>query len=194
MKAIAVFCGSRNGASGVYREGAIALGRALAEREITLVYGGASVGLMGAAANAVMEAGGKVIGIIPEFLETREISHRSLSELIVVDSMHERKAKMAELSDAFIALPGGPGTMEEYFEIFTWAQLGLHAKPCGLLNIHHYFDPLVALLDHMRREQFMAEEHRSIALTDTTPEGLLDQFLRYEPPAVTPYITRQKQT
>lgn len=194
MKAIAVFCGSRNGASMVYREGAIALGRALAEREITLVYGGASVGLMGAAANAVMEAGGKVIGIIPEFLETREVSHRSLSELIVVDSMHERKTKMAELANAFIALPGGPGTMEEYFEIFTWAQLGLHAKPCGLLNIHHYFDPLVALLDHMHKEQFMAEEHRSIALTDTTAEGLLDQFSRYEPPAVTPYITRQKQT
>lgn len=138
MKRLAIFCGSSNGASDVYIEGAKKLGKELAKRNITLVYGGASVGVMGAVANAVLEEGGYVIGVMPSFLEKREISHQNLSELIVVDSMHERKAKMADLADGFIALPGGPGTLEEFFEVFTWAQLGLHRKPCGLLNINHY--------------------------------------------------------
>lgn len=193
LKTLAVFCGSSNGASPIYVEVAKKLGEELAKRNITLVYGGASVGVMGAVADSVLNMGGKVIGIMPSFLEKREISHSSLTELIVVDSMHERKAKMAELADGFIALPGGPGTLEEFFEIFTWAQLGLHQKPCGLLNINHYYDPLIALFNHMSDEQFLHEKYRSMALVDVEPTGLLDQFNRYEPPTVKSYIT-EKQT
>lgn len=189
LNTLAVFCGSSNGASTVYIEVAKKLGKELAKRNITLVYGGASVGIMGAVAESVLEAGGKVIGIMPSFLEQREISHSNLTELIVVGSMHERKAKMAELADGFIALPGGPGTLEEFFEIFTWAQLGLHRKPCGLLNINHYYDPLIALFNHMSDEQFLHEKYRSMALVDVEPNGLLDQFNNYEPPAVKSYIT-----
>lgn len=193
LKTLAVFCGSSSGASPVYVEVAKKLGEELAKRNITLVYGGASVGVMGAVADSVLNMGGKVIGIMPSFLEKREISHSSLTELIVVDSMHERKAKMAELADGFIALPGGPGTLEEFFEIFTWAQLGLHQKPCGLLNINHYYDPLIALFNHMSDEQFLHEKYRSMALVDVEPTGLLDQFNSYEPPTVKSYIT-EKQT
>jgi uncharacterized protein (TIGR00730 family) len=144
VKQLAVFCGSSNGASEAYKEGAIQLGKELAKRNITLVYGGASVGIMGAVANTVLNEGGKVIGVIPRLLEEREISHQHLTELHTVDTMHERKSKMAELADGFIALPGGPGTLEEFFEIFTWAQIGLHQKPCGLLNINQYYNPLIA--------------------------------------------------
>ncbi|MBK5443326.1 MULTISPECIES: LOG family protein [Peribacillus] len=193
MKTLAVFCGSSKGASNVYLEAAKKLGKELAKRNITLVYGGACVGIMGAVADSVLEAGGKVIGVMPSFLEKREISHKNLTELIVVDSMHERKAKMEELADGFIALPGGPGTLEEFFEIFTWAQLGLHHKPCGLLNINHYYDPLVALFNHMSDEQFLHEKYRSMALVDVEPNGLLDQFNTYEPPTVKSFIT-EKQT
>ncbi|MGR6342006.1 LOG family protein [Priestia megaterium] len=190
MKRLAVFCGSSNGASDLYIEGAKALGRELAKRNITLVYGGASVGVMGAVADAVLEEGGHVIGVMPSFLEEREISHKNLSELIVVESMHERKAKMAELVDGFIALPGGPGTLEEFFEIFTWAQLGLHQKPCGLLNVNNYYTPLISLFNHMTEEQFLQEKYRSMALVDTEPKGLLDQFNTYQPPSVKTYITK----
>ncbi|MFE4896818.1 LOG family protein [Peribacillus butanolivorans] len=193
MKTLAVFCGSSRGASNVYLDAAKKLGKELAKRNITLVYGGACVGIMGAVADSVLEAGGKVIGVMPSFLEKREISHKNLTELIVVDSMHERKAKMAELADGFIALPGGPGTLEEFFEIFTWAQLGLHHKPCGLLNINHYYDPLVALFNHMSDEQFLHEKYRSMALVDVEPNGLLDQFNTYKPPTVKSFIT-EKQT
>ncbi|MGX1373159.1 TIGR00730 family Rossman fold protein [Bacillus megaterium] len=189
MKRIAVFCGSSNGASDLYIQGAKALGKELAKRNIALVYGGASVGVMGAVADAVLEAGGHVIGVMPTFLEEREISHKNLSELIVVKSMHERKAKMAELVDGFITLPGGPGTLEEFFEIFTWAQLGLHQKPCGLLNINDYYTPLISLFNHMTEEQFLQEKYRSMALVDTEPQGLLDQFNTYQPPSVKTYIT-----
>lgn len=187
MKNIAVFCGSSNGASSVYIENAKKLGKELVKRNITLVYGGASVGIMGAVADAVLEEGGQVIGIMPSFLEQREISHKSLSKLIIVDSMHERKAQMAELADGFIALPGGPGTLEEFFEIFTWAQLGLHQKPCGLLNINHYFDPLVELFNHMTREQFLHEQYRSLAIVDVQPSQLLDKFDAYKPPTTKTY-------
>ncbi|MEH7609270.1 TIGR00730 family Rossman fold protein [Priestia megaterium] len=190
MKRIAVFCGSSNGASDLYIQGAKDLGKELAKRNISLVYGGASVGVMGAVANAVLEAGGHVIGVMPTFLEEREISHKNLSELIVVGSMHERKAKMAELVDGFITLPGGPGTLEEFFEIFTWAQLGLHQKPCGLLNINEYYTPLISLFNHMTEEQFLQEKYRSMALVDTEPQGLLDQFNTYQPPSVKTYITK----
>jgi uncharacterized protein (TIGR00730 family) len=192
MKSIAVFCGSSNGASNIYIDHAKKFGKALAERNITLVYGGASVGIMGAVADAVLEEGGQVIGIMPSFLEQREISHKRLSELIVVNSMHERKAKMAELADGFVALPGGPGTLEEFFEIFTWAQLGLHQKPCGLLNINHYFDPLVEMFNHMAKEQFLHEKYLSMALVDVEPHRLLEKFNSYEPPTVKTYINEKQ--
>ena len=187
MKAIAVYCGSSEGASPVYREAAVRLGHALAEREMTLVYGGADVGLMGAVADAVLERDGKVIGVLPHFLRQREIAHNGLTELIVVDSMHERKAKMAELADGFIALPGGPGTMEEYFEVFTWGQLGLHRKPCGLLNVRGYYDPLLALFDKMEREGFMRPQYRQMILADETPEGILERFAQYAAPSAKTY-------
>lgn len=192
MKGIAVFCGSSAGASSVYIEKAKEFGKELAKRDITLVYGGASVGVMGAVADAVLDEGGQVIGIMPTFLEQREISHKRLSKLIVVDSMHERKAKMAELADGFVALPGGPGTLEEFFEIFTWAQLGLHQKPCGLLNINHYFDPLVELFNHMKKEEFLHKKYQSMALIDVDPSRLLEKFDSYEPPAIKTYINKKQ--
>ncbi|CAH2715128.1 Putative cytokinin riboside 5'-monophosphate phosphoribohydrolase [Neobacillus rhizosphaerae] len=192
MKKLAVFCGSSNGASDVYIEGAKNLGKELAKRDIALVYGGASVGIMGAVADSVLDEGGHVIGVMPSFLDNREIAHKNLSELIIVDSMHERKAKMADLADGFIALPGGPGTLEEFFEIFTWAQLGLHHKPCGLLNINHYYDPLIALFNHMTEEQFLHEKYRTLALVDNDPKGILDKFNTYEPPTVKTYITEKQ--
>ncbi|PWV99364.1 hypothetical protein DFQ01_11580 [Paenibacillus cellulosilyticus] len=192
MKSIAVFCGSSEGISPVYKEAAIQLGQALANNQITLIYGGANVGLMGAVADAVLEQGGSVIGILPHFLQSREIAHTGLTELIMVDSMHERKAKMAELADGFIAMPGGPGTMEEYFEIFTWGQLGLHEKPCGLLNVNHYFDPLLSMFDVMERERFMQPKYRSMVLTDDTPEGMLAKFASYSAPSVKTYLTEKR--
>ncbi len=152
------------------------------------MYGGASVGLMGAVANTVLENGGQVIGVIPEVLEDREIAHPNLTEIFVVQSMHERKSKMADLADGFIALPGGPGTLEEFMEIFTWAQLGLHQKPCGLFNINHYYDPLVSLFNHMADQQFLDEKYRSMALVDSSPESLIEKFHTYQPPAVKTYI------
>lgn len=184
MKRLAVYCGSSYGASDKYKEGAIQLGKVLEKRGITLVYGGASVGIMGEIANTVLKEGGEVIGVIPRLLEDREISHRNLTELIIVDSMHERKAKMAELADGFIALPGGPGTLEEFFEVFTWAQLGLHQKPCGLFNINHYYDPLVTLFNHMADQQFLQEKYRSMAVVESDPDRLIEQFYSYEPPTV----------
>jgi uncharacterized protein (TIGR00730 family) len=192
MKSLAVFCGSRIGASRVYIEVAKKLGQELAKRQITLIYGGSSVGMMGAVANAVLESGGQVIGVIPEFLDDKERSHKNLTELIIVGSMHERKTKMSDLADGFMALPGGPGTLEEFFEIFTWAQLGLHQKPIGLLNIHHYFDLLISLFNQMANEQFMDEKFRSMALVDTEPQGLLDQFHSYTPPEVIVYLKENR--
>lgn len=192
MKSIAVFCGSSEGASPIYKESAVKLGHVLAEQQITLIYGGANVGLMGAVADAVLEQGGRVIGVLPFFLQDREIAHKGLTELVMVDSMHERKAKMAELADGFIALPGGPGTMEEFFEIFTWGQLGLHRKPCGLLNINHYFDPIVSMFDVMQREQFMQPKYRTMVITDHTPEGILKQFSNYDAPSVKTYLNEHR--
>jgi uncharacterized protein (TIGR00730 family) len=192
LKKLAVFCGSSNGSSDVYVEAAKKLGKELAKRNIALVYGGASVGVMGAVADSVLEEGGYVIGVMPSFLDDREIAHKNLTELIIVDSMHERKAKMADLADGFIALPGGPGTLEEFFEIFTWAQLGLHSKPCGLLNINHYYDPLITLFNHMSNEQFLHEKYRTMALVDNEPSGILDKFNTYEPPTVKTYITEKQ--
>ena len=192
MKSLAVFCGSRTGASDIYIEEAKKFGTELAQRKITLIYGGSSVGMMGTVANAIIEARGNVIGVMPKFLDQKERSHKNLSDLIIVDSMHERKAKMNDLADGFIALPGGPGTLEEFFEIFTWAQLGLHQKPLGLLNINHYFDPLVDLFNHMTNERFMEEKHRSMALVDDNAKGLLDQFSHFKPPIIKTYITEHQ--
>ncbi|MFZ4452559.1 LOG family protein [Salibacterium aidingense] len=192
VRRIAVFCGSSKGASDTYEEGAAALGKELARREITLVYGGASVGLMGALADAVLSEGGKVIGVIPKTLRDKEIAHPNLTELIVVDSMHERKAKMAELADGFIALPGGPGTLEEFVEIFTWGQLGLHQKPLGLLNINNYYGPLAALFDHMTEQQFLAEKYRSMAVVESDPANLIEQFQSYQAPSVKRYIDKEQ--
>lgn len=188
MKRLAVFCGSSNGASDIYVEGAKKLGKELASRNIALVYGGASVGIMGAVADSVLNEGGYVIGVMPSFLDNREIAHKNLSELIIVDSMHERKAKMADLADGFIALPGGPGTMEEFFEVFTWGQLGLHKKPCGLLNIDNYFDLLINFFSHMNRKEFLQEKYLSMLLNDSEPASLIEQFQTYSPPSIKTYI------
>lgn len=188
MKKLAVFCGSSNGASELYIEGAKKLGKELAKRNITLVYGGASVGIMGAVADSVLNEGGYVIGVMPSFLDNREIAHKNLSELIIVDSMHERKAKMAELADGFIALPGGPGTMEEFFEVFTWGQLGLHKKPCGLLNIDNYFDLLIKFFSQMNKQEFLQDKYLSMLMNDSEPASLIEQFQTYNPPSVKTYI------
>ncbi|MET0291028.1 MAG: TIGR00730 family Rossman fold protein [Steroidobacteraceae bacterium] len=174
VKRLCVFCGSSAGANPAYLAAARALGEAIAARGIGLVYGGASVGLMGTVADAAVAAGGEVIGVIPRSLETREIAHRGLTELRVVSSMHERKAQMADLSDGFVALPGGIGTLEELFEVWTWSQLGLHAKPVALLNVAGYYDALLTFLDRTVTEAFVRPETRRILLTDTAPAPLLE--------------------
>lgn len=176
MKRIAVFCGSSSGSKENYIKEAIMLGKELAKRNITLVYGGASVGIMGAVADSVLEEGGQAIGVMPTFLKEKEISHQNLSELIIVNSMHERKAKLSEMADGFIVLPGGPGTLEEFFEIYTALKLGLHQKPVGLLNIDHYYDPLISLFDHMCKEGFLKMDDDSILIIEENPNLLLDQF------------------
>jgi uncharacterized protein (TIGR00730 family) len=184
MKRVAVYCGSSLGASKSYKTGAIQLGKELAKRNITLVYGGSSIGLMGAVADTVLSEGGHAIGVIPKILEEREISHKGLTELITVDTMHERKAKMAELVDGFVVMPGGTGTLEEFFEVFTWGQIGLHKKPCGLLNINHYYDPLIRLFEHMIEQKFLQEKFGTMAIIEEEPAALLDKFLNYEAPSV----------
>lgn len=184
MKRLAVFCGSSFGASEAYRQGAIQLGKELAKRNITLVYGGSSNGLMGAVADTVLNEGGQAIGVLPKFLEVREISHKGLTEMHTVETMHERKAKMMDLADGFIVLPGGTGTLEEFFEVFTWGQIGLHQKPCGLLNINHYYDPLIHLFEHMIDQKFLQEKFRSMAIIEEQPDVLIDQFLNYIPPTI----------
>jgi uncharacterized protein (TIGR00730 family) len=188
LRSICVFCGSNTGARAGYSEAAAALGRLLAERKLRLVYGGAAVGLMGALADAALAAGGEVVGVIPAALVEREIAHIGLTELHPVKSMHERKAMMADLSDAFIALPGGAGTLEEMFEIWTWGQLGHHRKPVGLLNVEGFFDRLLAFLDHVRGEQFMRREHRDMLVVERSPARLLDRFASYAPPVVEKWI------
>src|SRR5512146_1382593 len=188
MKRICVFCGSSRGNRPVYLDAARATGRALAERGIELVYGGGSVGLMGAVADAVLDAGGAVTGVIPRALELRELAHRRLTTLHVVGSMHERKARMAELADGFVALPGGMGTLEELAEILTWAQLGLHARPVGLLDAGGYFGPLIAFLDHATAEGFIRPEHRRLLTVADDPAALLDRFATWQPPRVRRWI------
>jgi len=187
-KRICVFCGSSAGERPSYRASAIALARHLVASKIGVVYGGGRVGLMGTLADATLAAGGEVIGVIPQSLVAREVSHRGLSDLRVVGSMHERKALMAELSDAFIALPGGYGTFEEFCEMLTWTQLGLHRKPCGILNVEGYYDPLLALFDHAVAEQFVKPVHRRMVIAESDPESLVARLLEYDPPAVNKWI------
>jgi uncharacterized protein (TIGR00730 family) len=192
MKSLCVFCGSSPGTSPDYAAAAQRLGQLLADRGVGLVYGGASVGLMGTLANATLEAGGSVVGVIPRALWQREVGHTGLTELRVVESMHERKALMAELSDAFLALPGGLGTLEELFEVWTWALLGIHAKPCALLNVRRYFDPLLAFIDHATRELFIRHAHRDLLIVETDPERLLARLESYRPPAVAKWLDKSR--
>jgi uncharacterized protein (TIGR00730 family) len=192
VKSICVFCGSRSGNHPAYAEAARSLGETLAGAGITLVYGGGHVGLMGVIADAVLASGGEAIGVIPKSLVEREISHNGLSDLHIVGSMHERKAMMSELSEGFIALPGGTGTMEEFFEVLTWAQLGEHGKPCGLLNVAGYYDPLLNFFDQMVKERFLSETNRSIVLVDTEPTALLGRFEAYKPPKTSKWIDKSE--
>ena len=188
MKRVCVFCGSSAGARPVYAEAARAMGRLLAERGIGLVYGGGNVGLMGEVADAVLAGGGEVVGVIPRSLVEREVGHGGLSELRVVGTMHERKAMMADLADGFVALPGGFGTLDELCEILTWSQLGIHAKPCGILNVDGYFDALLALFDHAVAEAFVRPAHRALVLQATDPAALLAEMAAFRAPEMEKWI------
>jgi uncharacterized protein (TIGR00730 family) len=193
MKRICVFCGSSAGNKPEYKEFAVALGQLLAARRIGLVYGGGHVGLMGVIADAVLAGGGEVIGVIPHALADREIAHGGLTDLRIVDSMHTRKAMMADLAEAFIAMPGGVGTFEEFFEAVTWTQLGVHRKPCGLLNVGGFYTPLVAFIDQAVTEGFIKPVHRAMIAVDDNPERLLDALSEIVLPEVPKWI-RKDQT
>lgn len=193
LRRICVFSGSSSGQHPAYAEAARTLGDLLAQEGIGLVYGGAAVGLMGTVADAVREAGGEVIGVIPQSLMQREVAHTGLDDLRVVGSMHERKALMAELSDGFIAMPGGIGTFEEIFEVWTWGQLGSHAKPCAFLNIQRFYDRLLGFLDHVVDEAFLKPVHRDMVIVEEEPEALLSAIRSYNPPAVTKWIGRDER-
>jgi uncharacterized protein (TIGR00730 family) len=190
MQRLCVFCGSNSGTLPAYIEAAQQLAQALVAHRIGLVYGGGSIGLMGALADAMLVRGGEVFGIVPRPLWEREVGHAGLTDLRIVETMHERKALMAELADGFVALPGGVGTLEEFFEVWTWAQLGLHTKPCGLLNVAGYFDPLLAFLDHALAEQFIRDIHRAMVLVEADPEALLQRLASYRAPSVPKWLTR----
>jgi uncharacterized protein (TIGR00730 family) len=190
---LCIFCGSAVGARASYTEAAQRLGTLMARRGIGLVYGGGNVGLMGVIADAVMSAGGSAIGVMPRNLIAREIGHAGITELRVVDTMHQRKALMADLSSGFIALPGGYGTFDEFFEVVTWTQLGLHRKGCGLLNIDGYYDPFVAMLDRAVTEGFIKPENRSLVLDDSSPDRLLDRVLAFHAPATEQWLDRQSR-
>ncbi len=194
MRRVCVFCGASPGARPAYAEAARELARELVARDIGVVYGGGGVGLMGELADAVLAEQGEIIGVIPRALVEKEIGHRGLSDLRVVGSMHERKALMAELSDAFIALPGGLGTLEELFEVYTWSQLGLHRKPCALLNVEGYYDGVGAFLDHAVSERFVRSEHRSLLLMEADAAQLLERLAAFEPEAVPPKWIDRDQT
>jgi len=189
VRTLCVFCGSSAGARPLYAEAARQMGEALVARGITLVFGGGRIGLMGEIARTVLAGGGHVVGVIPRALVRKEIAYDDLTELHVVDSMHERKALMAQRSDGFIAMPGGFGTFEEFCEVLTWSQLGFHHKPVGLLNVAGYFDGLLALFDHAVEEGFVRARHRSLVVAASDPADLLDRFAAYEPPPVEEWIT-----
>lgn len=183
IKVICAYAGSSDRMHAVYIEAARQMGRAIAERGLTLAYGAGSTGLMGALADGALAAGGEVIGVIPELFNTPQLMHNGLSRLEVVETMHQRKSRLAEISDAFIALPGGYGTFEELFEILTWAQIGLHSKPVGLFNVMNYFDPLLELVEHARRQGFIYEEHRLLLSAEEHPDVLLDALENHQPPS-----------
>ena len=187
-----MFSGSSPGAHPDYAQAARELGRALAGQDVGLVYGGASVGLMGILADAVLDAGGQAIGVIPQALVDREIAHPGLADLRVVGSMHERKALMADLADGFVALPGGMGTLEEIFEVYTWTQLGMQSKPLGLLDVRGYYGQLAAFLDHAVAERFVTPEHRAMLVVEQEPAALLDAFRAWQPPARSKWIDRSQ--
>lgn len=190
LRSVCVFCGASPGASPIYQEAAENLGRHLAERGLRLVYGGGAVGLMGMVADAALAAGGEVVGIIPQSLQDAEIGHKGLTRLEVVDGMHARKARMAELSDAFIALPGGLGTLEELFEVWTWGQLGYHAKPLGLLEVNGFYEPLLTFLDHLVDERFVRPQHRGMLQRAASPAELLDALEAWKPLAAPKWVDR----
>jgi uncharacterized protein (TIGR00730 family) len=193
MKAVCVYCGSSDGAKPLYRDAAKAFGRAIVDANLSLVYGGGKVGLMGVIADEVMAAGGRAIGVIPELLVNKEVGHDGLSELHVVPDMHHRKKMMADLSDAFVALPGGAGTLEELFEVYTWAQLGYHQKAVAVLNIDHFYDPLISLLEHTVQEGFMRQTYFDILQIDSDPASLIAKLKRYQPPARDKWADRRER-
>jgi uncharacterized protein (TIGR00730 family) len=190
---ICVFCGSNSGINPAYRNAAVVMGQLLAGHGIELVYGGGNIGLMGILADAALQAHGRVIGVIPESLLAKEVGHSGLTELRIVKSMHERKALMADLSDAFIAMPGGFGTFEEFCEVVTWSQLGIHAKPCGLLNVEGYYDPLLELFEHAVGEGFLREENRRLVLEAREPARLLGKMERFRSPSVAKWIDKSQR-
>ncbi len=193
MKSVCVFCGSNSGERPAYIQSAVKLGAAIAGRGLNLVYGGAHVGLMGALADSALASGGRVTGVMPKALVDKEVAHQGLSEFHQVASMHERKALMADLSDGFAALPGGAGTLEELFEVWTWGQLGHHDKPIGFLNVEGYFDRLLAFLDHQAGERFMRQAHRDMLIVETEAERLLERFASYQPPRVEKWISKAER-
>jgi hypothetical protein len=191
-KRICVFCGSNPGVRPAYRAAAAALAKYLVSKNLAIVYGGGNVGLMGVLADTVLEAGGEIIGVIPQSLVAKEAAHTGLPDLRIVDSMHQRKALMAELSDGFIALPGGYGTFEEFCEILTWTQLGLQHKPCGILNVEGYYDRLLQMFDHAVTEQFVKPAHRRMVISGNDPEFLVDRLLASRLPVTEKWIDRQQ--
>jgi uncharacterized protein (TIGR00730 family) len=193
MKAVCVYCGSSDGAKPLYRDAAKAFGRALVAANLSLVYGGGKVGLMGVIADEVMAAGGRAIGVIPELLVDKEVGHDGLSELHVVPDMHRRKKMMVDLSDAFVALPGGAGTLDELFEVFTWAQLGYHQKAVAVLNIDGFYDPLISMLQHTVQAGFMRQAYFDILQIDSDPAALIGKLQRYQPPAQDKWADRRER-
>lgn len=192
IRSVCVFCGANAGASPAYSAAAAELGSTLAASSVRVVFGGGSVGLMGVLANAVLTNGGEITGVIPQALLDREIGHTGVTDMRVVRTMHERKAVMSELSDAFVALPGGLGTLEELFEVWTWAQLGIHAKPCALLNVDGYFDPLLAFLDRGVSEGFVRARHRAMLVVADETDELLARLVHTRPPAVARWLDRSQ--
>jgi len=193
FRRLCVFCGSSTGNRPSYRAAAEQLGAMMVERGIDLVYGGGNIGLMGVLADTVLARGGRVIGVIPESLMAKEVGHTGLTELRIVNSMHERKALMSDLSDGFIALPGGFGTFEEFCEVVTWSQLGLQSKACGLLNVESYYAPLLELIDRAVREGFLREENRQLVLDDEDPQRLLEKMSKFRPAPVAKWIGQDKR-
>ena len=193
LSSVSVFCGSNSGSNPQYAAAARKLGRALAKQRITLVYGGGNVGLMGELADAALADGGEVIGVIPHGLAVKEVAHEGATKMHVVDTMHDRKALMADLSDASLALPGGLGTLEEIFEIISWGQLGIHQKPCGFLNVAGYYDQLIGFLDYAAGQQFIKPEHRATILVDDDHGRLLEQMRVYDPPAIEKWIRKDER-